>query len=66
MIIKDAIKFLQDVRVEFSRVVWPKFDDFIGSSIIVVIIMCIFTLYLGVIDFGISRLAHRIFSCWTC
>jgi preprotein translocase SecE subunit len=66
MAIRNALKYFQEVHNEFSRVVWPKFDDFIGSSVIVVIIMCAFSVYLGVIDISFSRLVHRIFSCWTC
>lgn len=61
MTVKSALEFIREVRVEFSKVLWPKFDDFIGSSIIVLILVSFFAVYLGAIDMVFSRLAHIIF-----
>jgi len=55
-------QFLKEVRVELSKIVWPGFNEFIGSTIIVLIIITLFAIYLGFIDFGFSWLARRIFS----
>jgi len=57
---KDIAKFLNEVKLELSRVVWPKRDEFIGSTIIVVVLVAIMSLYLGLLDLGLSRAINYI------
>ncbi|HRN77626.1 MAG TPA: preprotein translocase subunit SecE [Candidatus Dependentiae bacterium] len=64
MLAKNAIHFLRDVRVELTKIVWPKWDEFIGSTIVVLFLVCIFSIYLGALDFGFSQLAKYIFSLY--
>jgi preprotein translocase subunit SecE len=59
---KDMMQFFSEVRLELSRVIWPKFDEFIGSTIIVLVIVAAFAVYLGGVDFGLSYLAKYIFE----
>ncbi len=61
---KDIVQFLGEVRIELNKVVWPKYDDWIGSTIIVLVLVAIFALYLGLIDFGLSKLANFIFKSY--
>jgi preprotein translocase subunit SecE len=61
---KDIVQFLSEVRVELHKVVWPKYDDWVGSTIIVLLLVVIFALYLGFIDFGFSKLASFIFKSY--
>ena len=58
---KNFGQFLKEVRVELSKIVWPGFNEFIGSTIVVLIIITLFAIYLGAIDFGFSWLARSIF-----
>jgi len=62
---KDVVKFVNEVKLELSRVIWPKWDEFIGSTIVVVVLVTILSIYLGLVDFGINkavRYALRFFS----
>lgn len=59
---KDIVEFLSQVRVELSRVIWPKFDDWIGSTIVVLILVAVFSVYLFFIDSAFSVGAKWIFS----
>ena len=59
---KDSMQFLNEVKVELSKVIWPKTNDWIGSSIVVLVIVAAFAVYLGIIDFGLSYLARYIFK----
>ncbi len=59
---KDMMQFFSEVRLELSRVIWPKFDEFLGSTIIVLVIVAAFAIYLGGVDFGLSYLARYIFE----
>jgi preprotein translocase subunit SecE len=62
--IKDTIKYLRQVQVEFSKVVWPSWAEFVGSTIIVLILVVLFTIYLGALDFGFSKLMRYIFTLY--
>lgn len=61
---KDLVQFFGEVRVELGKVIWPKYDDWVGSTIIVIILVTIFAIYLGIIDFGFSKLAGLIFKSY--
>lgn len=61
---KDIVQFLGEVRSELNKVVWPKYDDWMGSTIIVLILVVLFALYLGLIDFGLSKVAGFIFKSY--
>ena len=61
---KDIVQFLSEVSVELNKVVWPKYDDWVGSTIIVFVLVVIFALYLGFIDFGFSKLASLLFKSY--
>lgn len=59
---KDVARFFYEVRIELSRVIWPSRDEFVGSTIIALMIIAFFSVYLGVIDFGLSQLANYAFA----
>lgn len=45
-----VLQFLKEVRAEMARVEWPKRDEFIGATIVTLLLVAFFTVYLGVID----------------
>ncbi|MCK9543014.1 MAG: preprotein translocase subunit SecE [Novosphingobium sp.] len=47
---KQVAQFIKEVRTELTRVDWPKKNEFIGATIITLILVCLFTLYIGFID----------------
>jgi preprotein translocase subunit SecE len=58
---KNVTQFLHEVRSELSKVVWPKFNSFVESTIVVLVLVLAFALYLWVIDRGFSRAMEYIF-----
>ncbi|MCX5925357.1 MAG: preprotein translocase subunit SecE [Candidatus Dependentiae bacterium] len=54
------MQFLHEVRAELLKVVWPKFDEFQGSTIVVLLLVCAFAIYFFVIDLGLSQLAQYV------
>ena len=60
-IISDGMQFLRGVKVEFSKVEWPSRKDLIGSTLVVLLLVVFFAIYLGVVDFVLSTLAARVF-----
>jgi preprotein translocase subunit SecE len=61
---KDVIQFLNEVRLELSKVVWPKVDEWIGSTIIVLILVLVFALYLKAVDTGFSELIKYVIKTY--
>ena len=64
MTLKNVLQFFQEVRLELSKVDWPSFQEFVGSTLVVLVLVCFFAVYLGIIDLGLSRLATYIFSIY--
>ena len=54
------IQFLREVRNELSKVVWPTRKSTTGLTAVVLVFVLIVSFFLGVIDFGLSRLVRII------
>ena len=62
VVMKNVVKFFYEVRIELSKVIWPSWDEFIGSTVIVLVVIAFFSVYLGVLDSGLSQLANYTFE----
>jgi len=58
----NAVQFFRQVKSELSKVVWPKFDDWVGSTIVVIFLVTVFAIYLGSLDSIMSWMIKSIFS----
>ena len=56
--IGKAIQFLREVKVELKKVTWPSRKQTIGSTVVVIILVMIISLFLGVVDMGLSGLVR--------
>jgi preprotein translocase subunit SecE len=61
-IIDKGLQFLREVRVELKKVTWPSRKQTIGSTVVVVILSMIISLFLGVVDMGLSGLIRVILN----
>ena len=59
---KSVVQFLGEVRTELSKIDWPKFNDFVGSTVIVLFLVVVFAVFLGSVDRLITMAAKQIFS----
>ena len=50
------IQFLKDVRVELAKVVWPTRKEALKITGIVILFSVFVALFLGAIDYGLTRL----------
>jgi len=48
-------EFFREVQVETKKVVFPSKDELIGSTWVVIITVIIISLFLGIIDLGLSK-----------
>lgn len=58
---KEIQQFLKEVKLEFSKILWPSTNELIGSLIVVLLLVIAFSIYLGAVDYVFYRLAEQIF-----
>jgi preprotein translocase subunit SecE len=49
-------EFFREVKVEIKKVVFPSKDELIGSTWVVIITVIVISLFLGVVDLGLTKL----------
>ena len=59
---RDVVQFVNGVKSELSKVVWPKWDEFVGSTVVVLFLVALFALYLFGLDSAIYWLTGYIFE----
>ena len=57
---EKVTQFLREVRVELKKVVWPTRKDTVASTSVVVILVIIIAIFLGLVDFGLSKIIKLI------
>jgi preprotein translocase subunit SecE len=57
----DRIKnFFREVKVELKKVVFPSRDELIGSTWVVIISVFVVSIFLGILDIGLTKLMSAI------
>jgi preprotein translocase subunit SecE len=51
-------EFFMEVKIEIKKVVFPAKDELIGSTWVVIITVIIISLFLGIVDLGLSKLVR--------
>jgi preprotein translocase subunit SecE len=54
--IDATFQFLREVKVELKKVTWPSRKQTIGSTVVVLALVVLISLFLGVVDIGLSQL----------
>jgi len=54
--IEKATQFLREVKIELKKVTWPSRKQTIGSTVVVIVLVMVISLFLGVVDVGLSSL----------
>ena len=52
--IQKSIQFLREVKVELKKVTWPSRKQTIGSTIVVLVLVILISLFLGLVDMGLT------------
>ena len=58
---EKIINFFQDIYKEMKKVTWPKKNELKDSTIIVVVTMVVFAIFVYIVDKGISEFLKVIF-----
>jgi preprotein translocase subunit SecE len=51
-------QFLREVKIELKKVTWPTRKQTMGSTVVVVVLVMIFSFFLGLVDMGLSSLVR--------
>ena len=57
-----ALNYLRDVRGELSKVVWPKKEEVIKLTLVVLMISIVVAAYVGLLDFSFTKLLELLIS----
>jgi len=50
-------KFFKEVKLELAKVTWTTREELIYSTIVVIVVSIILSIFIGVVDLGLSNLA---------
>jgi len=59
-VIDKSIQFLREVKVELKKVTWPSRKQTMGSTVVVLVIVTIISMFLGLVDAGLSGLIRSV------
>ncbi len=54
--LQKSLQFLREVKVELNKVTWPTRKQTIGSTLVVIVLVMIISVFLGIVDIGLSSL----------
>ena len=60
--IQKGVIFFREVRVELRKVTWPSRKQAAGSTVVVIILVFIISAFLGMVDFGLSKLVQAVLA----
>ena len=52
---QKSVQFLREVRVELKKVTWPSRKQTIGSTVVVLVLVLLISLFLGLVDIGLTN-----------
>lgn len=55
-VVQKSIQFLREVKIELKKVTWPTRKQTLGSTAVVIVLVMVISLFLGVVDAGLSSL----------
>ena len=55
-------QFLQEARIELRKVHWPSWQETQATTRVVVVVVVIVAIYLGAVDWALSRFVQLLFG----
>ena len=59
---QKGIQFFREVKIELKKVTWPNRKQTAGSTLVVIILVFILATFLGLVDFGLSKLVQVVLA----
>ena len=61
-IVQKGVQFCKDVKIELKKVIWPTRKQTAGSTVVVIILVFITAVFLGLVDFSLSKLVQLVLA----
>jgi preprotein translocase subunit SecE len=61
-ILAKPINFINEVRSELSKVSWSTRKELLSSTVLVITVTAIMTIFIGIVDLGLSRFLSVVFK----
>jgi preprotein translocase subunit SecE len=58
--VQKSIQFLREVKIELKKVTWPTRKQTMGSTMVVLVLVVIISLFLGLVDISLSSLIQMV------
>jgi preprotein translocase subunit SecE len=58
--LRRAQEFVREVVAEFRKVSWPSRQELINSTVVVITVTVVVSLFLGAVDVVLARIVERI------
>ncbi|MDM8538091.1 preprotein translocase subunit SecE [Desulfobacterales bacterium HSG17] len=60
--VEKTLQYLREVKVELKKVTWPSRQQTAGSTLVVIVIVMIISVFLGIADMSLSGLIRLVFQ----
>jgi preprotein translocase subunit SecE len=60
--VDQSVQFFREVWIELKKVHWPSWKETRAATIVVVVVVMVFALLLGLVDFGLSHVIQRLLA----
>jgi preprotein translocase subunit SecE len=60
-VVTRSVQFLREVKIELKKVTWPTRKQTMGSTLVVIVLVVIISLFLGLVDLGLSTVVRAVF-----
>ncbi len=61
-ILAKPVNFLKEVRSELSKVAWSTRKELLASTVLVITVTLIMTVFIGVVDLALSKFLSVVFK----
>jgi preprotein translocase subunit SecE len=58
--LRRAQEFVREVMAEFRKVAWPSRQELINSTVVVITVTVVVSVFLGAVDVALARIVERI------
>ena len=60
-VLTRSMQFLREVKIELKKVTWPSRQQTLGSTLVVIVLVMILSVFLGMVDLGLSGVVRALF-----
>lgn len=61
-VISTVRHFLSEAKAELKKVTWPTPKEALASTSVVIVVVIIVSIFLGIVDFGLTKIVRLVLS----